>query len=205
MAQALEIMPLPIPESLGAFTKDAFGLRHVVRRPFNLCQGDATKIILTFRLLPELRFACSGFRFSLLRPLGLDEGHFFQLSLFFFSLSSSLGRLKGLFDALSERLLRLESHLGSRGSLALFLCGSTLGELAGVRPAFAQECPSGETQTGDQCQGHGGGRSENQFVATKHFLEPVKAARGARDDRLAIEMSLNVHRQTVGRFVAPPP
>ncbi|MEK7684157.1 MAG: hypothetical protein AAB466_01900, partial [Verrucomicrobiota bacterium] len=85
----------------------------------------------------------------------------------------------------------------------LFDRGSTLRGFTRVRLALAQECPGGETQTGDQRQRHGTGGGESELVSLHHFLEPIRRARWTGQNGFVIEVPLDVTCQAVGRFVAP--
>ena len=62
--------------------------------------------------------------------------------------------------------------------------------------------PGADDDAEQQSRGNGENSGENQPVPAKRFLKLVGRARGTGQDRLVVEMALEIERQAIGRFVS---
>ena len=76
----------------------------------------------------------------------------------------------------------------------------------GNRPSagvpLPEEQEKRQSKANDQGEGDGANRSKNGLVSPHQLLETVEVARRTGEDRFIAQVTLNVHRQAVGRFVA---
>ena len=67
--------------------------------------------------------------------------------------------------------------------------------------AFAKKKPGGQAQADHQGERHRATGGKHNVVPAHQFLQAVKPARRTRHHRLAVEITLDIHRQAVGRIV----
>ena len=70
---------------------------------------------------------------------------------------------------------------------------------------FHEEQPGGSAKPNDQRDRHGPGRGKDNLVPAHALLEPIKSVGGTGNNGFMVKVTIDVHRQTVRRFVTVPP
>jgi hypothetical protein len=72
-----------------------------------------------------------------------------------------------------------------------------------LSPRGADRLPGGDPKPGHEGGCHRCRGSKRELVPPNQFLKPIRRARGPGEDGFVIEVSLDVTREAVGRFVPP--
>jgi len=102
-----------------------------------------------------------------------------------------------------DAALRFGLLLRLTGFLRIFVCELTLFHRFTLCPRGANRLPAADDHSEHKHSRNRCGSGEGQLVPPNQFLKPIRRARWTGEDSFIIEVSLEVAREAVGRFVAP--